>query len=138
MMRPLGSQVTSQSGVPEDRVLVVVQLGGGNDGLNTVVPYGADEYYSLRPGLAIPAPGRGTNGRPEALAIDDGSSAVGLAELAGAEQQVATAAVAGGGLRGAFRGLGGHLPGFAFGGFAPPRLLAVVFQLPGLAKKSPF
>ena len=29
MMRPLGSLTTSQAGVPEDRVLVVVQLGGG-------------------------------------------------------------------------------------------------------------
>ena len=27
-------------GVPSDRVLVVVQLSGGNDGLNTVIPYG--------------------------------------------------------------------------------------------------
>ena len=27
-----------------DTVLVVVQLSGGNDGLNTVVPYEDDEY----------------------------------------------------------------------------------------------
>jgi uncharacterized protein (DUF1501 family) len=59
MMMPLGSAVSSQPGVPEDRVLVVVQLGGGNDGLNTVVPYGADAYYRSRPGLAVAAPGQG-------------------------------------------------------------------------------
>lgn len=44
----------SLPGVPEERVLVVVQLSGGNDGLNTVVPFGMDPYYRARPGLAIP------------------------------------------------------------------------------------
>ena len=38
----------------DDRVLVVLQLAGGNDGLNTVVPYRNDTYYRLRPTLAIP------------------------------------------------------------------------------------
>jgi uncharacterized protein (DUF1501 family) len=37
------------------RILVVVQLDGGNDGLNTVVPYCDDEYRKRRPKLAIPA-----------------------------------------------------------------------------------
>ncbi|WP_406699203.1 DUF1501 domain-containing protein [Singulisphaera sp. Ch08] len=37
------------------RILVVVQLDGGNDGLNTVVPYRDDEYRKRRPKLAIPA-----------------------------------------------------------------------------------
>jgi uncharacterized protein (DUF1501 family) len=59
IMLPLDSLVRSQAGVPEDRVLVVVQLGGGNDGLNSVVPYGSDSYYRLRPSLGIAAPGRG-------------------------------------------------------------------------------
>jgi uncharacterized protein (DUF1501 family) len=36
-----------------DRVLVVIQLSGGNDGLNTVVPYADDIYYNVRPKLAI-------------------------------------------------------------------------------------
>ena len=35
-------------------VLVVVQLSGGNDGLNTVVPYGDDEYARNRPTLRLP------------------------------------------------------------------------------------
>lgn len=35
------------------KVLVVIQLSGGNDGLNTVVPFRNDIYYKLRPGLAI-------------------------------------------------------------------------------------
>ncbi len=38
----------------DDRtVLVVIQLSGGNDGLNTVVPYGDDEYTRNRPTLAL-------------------------------------------------------------------------------------
>jgi uncharacterized protein (DUF1501 family) len=41
-------------GVPEERILVVLQLSGGNDGLNTVVPAFAPEYYNLRKGIAIP------------------------------------------------------------------------------------
>ncbi len=36
-----------------DTILVVVQMGGGNDGLNTVVPYGIDGYRENRPTLAI-------------------------------------------------------------------------------------
>jgi len=36
-----------------ERVLVVVQLTGGNDGLNTVVPHSQDAYYRLRPTLAL-------------------------------------------------------------------------------------
>lgn len=36
-----------------DRILVIVQLGGGNDGLNTLVPYGDRAYYEARPQLAI-------------------------------------------------------------------------------------
>lgn len=35
-----------------ERILVVVQLSGGNDGLNTVIPHGQDNYYRLRPTLA--------------------------------------------------------------------------------------
>ena len=38
-----------------ERILVVVELSGGNDGLNTVVPTGDDEYYRVRPNLGIPA-----------------------------------------------------------------------------------
>jgi len=37
----------------KDPVVVVVQLSGGNDYLNTVVPYTSDEYYDARPTVAL-------------------------------------------------------------------------------------
>ncbi|MHB1035406.1 MAG: DUF1501 domain-containing protein [Pirellulales bacterium] len=37
-----------------ERILVVLQLAGGNDGLNTVVPHGDDEYPKVRRTLRIP------------------------------------------------------------------------------------
>ena len=36
-----------------DKILVIVQLEGGNDGLNTLVPVDDDLYYEARPNLAI-------------------------------------------------------------------------------------
>jgi uncharacterized protein (DUF1501 family) len=36
----------------DDTILVVLQLAGGNDGLNTVVPYLDDAYHKARPRLA--------------------------------------------------------------------------------------
>jgi len=37
-----------------DKTLVIVQLSGGNDGLNTIVPFRNDIYYSSRPTIGIP------------------------------------------------------------------------------------
>jgi uncharacterized protein (DUF1501 family) len=37
-----------------NKVLVVIQLSGGNDGLNTIVPYDNDIYYNKRKSIAIP------------------------------------------------------------------------------------
>ena len=37
----------------QGRTLIVVQMAGGNDGLNTLVPYSDSAYYSARPTLAI-------------------------------------------------------------------------------------
>ena len=46
-------QGTSAERYPE-RILVVIELSGGNDGLNTVVPFGDAAYYRARPRLGVP------------------------------------------------------------------------------------
>ncbi|PTY01796.1 hypothetical protein DB346_11460 [Verrucomicrobia bacterium LW23] len=38
----------------DSQILVVMQLAGGNDGVNTVIPFASDEYYKARPKLAVP------------------------------------------------------------------------------------
>jgi uncharacterized protein (DUF1501 family) len=45
-------QGTSIEAHPE-RIHVVIELSGGNDGLNTVVPYGDAAYYRARPKIGI-------------------------------------------------------------------------------------
>ena len=45
----------TKAATANDRILVVLELSGGNDGLNTVVPYGDDAYYRYRPTIGIPA-----------------------------------------------------------------------------------
>lgn len=46
------AQYDALTGAAQGKVLVVIQLGGGNDGLNTVVPWQNDLYYKARPQLA--------------------------------------------------------------------------------------
>jgi len=62
------SQALAQTALPglpgsADRVLVVINFQGGNDGLNTVVPYGMPDYYRYRPSLGVP--------QNDVLRIDD-------------------------------------------------------------------
>lgn len=47
----------------EQRILVVIELEGGNDGLSTVVPAGAGRYYDLRPQNSVAS--------DEVLPLDD-------------------------------------------------------------------
>ena len=49
---PLSAQTQTAD---DKRILVVVELTGANDGFNTLVPYGDDNYYKLRPKLGIRA-----------------------------------------------------------------------------------
>lgn len=55
MLLPRFVNAMGRGPLGSDRKLVIVQLSGGNDGLNTVVPFRNDLYYAARPQLAIPA-----------------------------------------------------------------------------------
>lgn len=50
----LSSEPASQS-TPNDHVLILLDLQGGNDGINTVMPIGDRRYQKARPSLAITA-----------------------------------------------------------------------------------
>src|SRR3954466_13147914 len=69
----------------DERVLVVVQLDGGNDGVNTVVPHGDEAYGKLRRALRLRADGLCGVGdgiglhpalRPAAGLLEDGRLAI--------------------------------------------------------------
>jgi uncharacterized protein (DUF1501 family) len=49
-----GQAAAATAGRKDGKILVVLELSGGNDGLNTLVPYGDDAYYKHRPNLGIP------------------------------------------------------------------------------------
>ena len=85
-------RLSSVPGAPDGRVLVVVQLSGGNDGLNTVVPIGDDAYAKARPGLGLSA--------KEVLTLD-GVDGIGLHPALGPIRELMQA-----GLCGAVQGVG--------------------------------
>lgn len=48
------AQAAAAQAAANGKILVILELSGGNDGLNTVVPYGDDAYYQHRPNIGIP------------------------------------------------------------------------------------
>ena len=56
------ARAAEKADTKKDTVLVVVELTGGNDGLNTVAPYGDDDYHKARPTIAF--------GKKEVLKLD--------------------------------------------------------------------
>src|SRR6202049_1179549 len=53
MFAQAAAALTAQ-GKRDGKILVVLELSGGNDGLNTLVPYGDDAYYRHRPKIGVP------------------------------------------------------------------------------------
>ena len=43
----------SNLGIKKHKVLVLIEMRGGNDGLNTIIPYRNSIYFSQRPNIAI-------------------------------------------------------------------------------------
>jgi uncharacterized protein (DUF1501 family) len=63
LMGVADAQPLADANADPDNVLVVVQMNGGNDGLNTVVPYSDDAYHRVRPAIRV--------GETTVLKIDD-------------------------------------------------------------------
>ncbi len=53
LANPLDTPRTGRPSGKDGKILVVVQLSGGNDGLNTVIPYADDAYHRVRPTLGV-------------------------------------------------------------------------------------
>lgn len=56
ILKPLWGQPISQDlrEAFNNKTVVIINLSGGNDGLNTVIPFTNDLYYQLRPNISIP------------------------------------------------------------------------------------
>src|SRR5687767_15810992 len=52
LANPLDVALTQKPSGKDGKILVIVQLSGGNDGLNTVIPYADDAYHRNRPQIA--------------------------------------------------------------------------------------
>ncbi len=63
LANPLDVPLTQRASGTDGKILVVVQLAGGNDGLNTVIPYADDTYQKARRTLAL--------GGKEVLKVND-------------------------------------------------------------------
>jgi uncharacterized protein (DUF1501 family) len=52
------------------KIFVAIFQRGAADGLNIVIPYGEQDYYAMRPTIAIPAPGKSVDAKEAAINLD--------------------------------------------------------------------
>ena len=53
LILPLVPLKIASAAAKTGRRIVLIELSGANDGLNTVIPFANDRYFNLRPNLAI-------------------------------------------------------------------------------------
>ena len=58
LILPLVPASVHAAAIKTGRRLILIELSGANDGLNTIIPFRNDHYYKLRPNLAINASDR--------------------------------------------------------------------------------
>jgi len=61
------AQALREDGHPP--TLVVVYLRGGSDALNAIIPAGDQDYYTVRPTIAVPTPGNATDENPGVIPV---------------------------------------------------------------------
>ena len=42
------------SNIDSDRIVILIKMNGGNDGLNTLIPFQNSSYYQERPAMVYP------------------------------------------------------------------------------------
>ena len=119
---------------PTEGTLVVVLMAGGNDALNTVVPWGQPSYYTKRGSLAATAastlslgPGLGLHGNLKKLKLRYDAGKVAVIQGIGVQEQANFSH---------FESMAAWMNGWALGG--PPTTGWLGRWLDGLASPNPF